>query len=271
MAWSCSRDASTARRQPLHLGSSCRPAAAAGGSTGSRLALHDEGRPHRDPRRDADALRQLRRYAPLTRPPRSRSRRGRPAPPPRRLLVLALRAQLQRACPGRRPGAGCPRMDLPSMVRAVAAERDPARKRLAAWTKRAAARACRPSRLRMRDLARGSRGLLLQDLAGHVDGALALVAHHPRHLQQVALAQPGQLDEHGQVHAGHDLHRGERKGRLTLVGVPPNMSVRMSTSPPPTSARARSMRLARRGHVVAPSRWRRRRWRGSPPRWCARR
>src|SRR6185436_13418599 len=32
--------------------------------------------------------------------------------------------------------------------------------------------------------------------------------------------------------------RGERKGRLTLVGVPPNMSVRIRTSPPPTSARA---------------------------------
>src|SRR6185369_3189399 len=34
---------------------------------------------------------------------------------------------------------------------------------------------------------------------------------------------------------------GDRKGRLTLVGVPPNMSVRMRTSPPPTSATARAM------------------------------
>src|SRR5687768_9960985 len=34
---------------------------------------------------------------------------------------------------------------------------------------------------------------------------------------------------------------GERKGRLTLVGVPPNMSVRISTGPPPTSASARSI------------------------------
>src|SRR5258707_6515565 len=34
---------------------------------------------------------------------------------------------------------------------------------------------------------------------------------------------------------------GDRKGRLTLVGVPPNMSVRMRTSPPPTSASGRSV------------------------------
>src|SRR4029079_7390038 len=35
--------------------------------------------------------------------------------------------------------------------------------------------------------------------------------------------------------------RGDRKGRLTLVGVPPNVSGRMRTAPPPPSATARSM------------------------------
>src|SRR5437667_9196504 len=35
--------------------------------------------------------------------------------------------------------------------------------------------------------------------------------------------------------------RGDRKGRLTLVGVPPNMSVRIKTPSPPTSRSARSI------------------------------
>ena len=47
--------------------------------------------------------------------------------------------------------------------------------------------------------------------------------------------------------------RGDRKGRLTLVGVPPNMSVRISTSPPPTSAIARSMASRAAVHVVGPA------------------
>ena len=45
----------------------------------------------------------------------------------------------------------------------------------------------------------------------------------------------------------------ERKGRLRLVGVPPNMSVRTRTSPPPASASPRSMAaLAAAGSSLQP-------------------
>ena len=84
---------------------------------GHRLPLHDQGRPHGDARRDADAARGSRR------PPRSRPPPGRPGPPPPSASSSPRRTSSRRV-PWEAARSRMPRMDLPSMAAAVAAQRD---------------------------------------------------------------------------------------------------------------------------------------------------
>ena len=106
---------------------------------GSRAGPRPPGRWRRP------ATRRCPRISPVTRPPRTRCR---PAPPARRSPPLRRRPRprASRRVPCAAASSRMPRIDLPSMVRSLRRTVIRARNWLAVCTKRAAARACMPSR-----------------------------------------------------------------------------------------------------------------------------
>ena len=161
-------------------------------------------------------------------------------------LVRPLRRHLELGALGRRQQQD-PQDRLAVHRAAVAPRVTRDRNRFAAWTKRAAARACSPSRLRIRTSRRVT-ACRLEDLARHGDRASPWSRTARATSTQVPFAQAAALISIGRLTPVTISTRGDRNGRLTFVGVPPNMSVSTSACRPADLRMPRSIaaRAARR-------------------------